>query len=55
MTYSLSNFQICNAVVLTSDHAVHYIPMPYLLYNWMLIPFDTLYPFCPFNVLLTHF
>lgn len=33
-----------------SDHAVHYIPMEYLFYNWNFVPFD---PFDPFSSLLT--
>ena len=27
-------------------HAVCYIPMIYLFYNWKLVPFDLLHPFC---------
>ena len=44
--YFLRNFQICNTVLLTSHHDVHYIPMAYLFYNWNFVPFDPLlHPF----------
>ena len=37
--YSLSNFLICNTVLLTGHYAGCYIPMTYLLYNWKLVLF----------------
>ena len=30
-----------------SHHAVHYIPMTYLFYNWNVFPSDLLHPFHP--------
>ena len=49
MIYCLNNLQICNTVTMQqySHHAVHYIPMTYLLCSWKFIPFDPLHPFCP--------
>ena len=33
--YSLSNFQICNTVLINySHHIIHYFPMIYLFHNW---------------------
>ena len=29
-----------------SHHAVHYIPVTYLFYNWKFVPLETLHPFC---------
>lgn len=40
--YSLSNFQIQNAVLLTDHHAVHYISRTDLFRNWKVVPFDYL-------------
>ena len=41
------NFQICNRVLLSSHHALHHIPRPYLLYNWKFVPFDPWTHFIP--------
>ena len=36
--YSLSKFQVYNKVLLTSHHAIHYIPRTYSSYNWQFAP-----------------
>ena len=38
MPYSINNY---------SHHAVYYSLMTYLFYNWKIVPFDPLDPFCP--------
>ena len=56
--YCLSNFQICNTILLTIVTML-YITFPslYLFYNWKFIHFDPLYPFCspPHSSLLSPF
>jgi len=42
----LCNFQMYSTILLTSHHAVHYIPMPYLFYNWKCVPLEPLHLFC---------
>ena len=43
--YSLSNFQICNMVLLIIVTML-YITSPRLIYNWELYLLTPLYPFC---------
>ena len=40
--YSLSNFQIKKAVLLTDHHVVHCISRTDLFCNWKVVPFDYL-------------
>lgn len=36
--------------------AVHFIPIAYLFYTWMLVPLDSLHPFYPqLTATLSHF
>ena len=42
--YSLSNFQICNTILLIRHHATPCIFMAYLFCTWKFISFDLLHP-----------
>lgn len=44
----LSNFQICNTLLLTIVTML-YITSPWLIYNWKLFPFNSLHPFQPLS------
>ena len=49
--YYLSNFQVCNTIILTIfKYMIHYISMTYLFYTWKFVP---LTPFTHFAHLLT--
>ena len=34
-----------DSIVKSSHHAIHYIPMTYLVYNWKYVPFVLLHQF----------
>ena len=47
-SYSLSNFQIYNTVLLNwSHHSLHHIPRTHFIQNWKLVTFDHGYLFSP--------
>ena len=44
---SLSNFQICNTVLLTTVTVLYITSLWHLFYNWKFVPFDLLHLFHP--------
>ena len=37
------------SIIIHSRHAMHYIPMAYLFYNWRFVPFDSFAHFNPYS------